>query len=91
MKRARKKLGDKTFGSLKGLLAEDYDQILKKQYLDTFNGCCDEVLVVIISLCNKNPMFRFDYFSRQGEVWCLEPKKRPIIDHLSCPFNWPDL
>ncbi|KAJ1678699.1 hypothetical protein EV182_003526 [Spiromyces aspiralis] len=91
MKRARRKLGDKTFRSLAGLLAEGYDQILEKQHLDTFNGCCDEVLVVIISLCGTSPLFQLDCFGRQGEVWRPEPKKRPIIDHLSCPFNWPDL
>ncbi|KAJ1669613.1 hypothetical protein EV182_008679, partial [Spiromyces aspiralis] len=45
MKRACLKLGGKTFRSLVGLLAEGYDQILEKQHLDTFNGCCDEVLV----------------------------------------------
>ncbi|KAJ1675936.1 hypothetical protein EV182_000295 [Spiromyces aspiralis] len=91
MRRARRKLGAKTFRSLAGLLAEGYDQVLEKQHLDTFNGCCGEVLVVVVSLCGTSPLFRFDYFGRQGEVWCLEPKKRSIIDHLSCPFNWPDL
>ncbi|KAJ1679806.1 hypothetical protein EV182_001291 [Spiromyces aspiralis] len=91
MKRARRKLGDKTFRSLVGLLAEGYDQILEKQCLDTFNGCCDEVLVVVVSLCGTSPLFQLDCFGRQGQVWRPESKKRPIINHLSCPFNWPDL
>ncbi|KAJ1676356.1 hypothetical protein EV182_008358, partial [Spiromyces aspiralis] len=66
--RARRKLGDKTFRSLAGLLAKGYDQILEKKYLSTFNGCCDEVLVVVASFSGKRCLFQFEYFKyRAGD------------------------
>ncbi|KAJ1675900.1 hypothetical protein EV182_000346 [Spiromyces aspiralis] len=89
--RARRKLGDKTFRSLAGLLAKGYKQILEKQYLDTFNGCCDEVLVVVASFSGGRCLFQFEYFKHRAEVWYLDPERHPVVDDLACPHNWPDL
>ncbi|KAJ1679938.1 hypothetical protein EV182_001012 [Spiromyces aspiralis] len=87
--RARRKLGDKTFESLAGLLAEGYDQVLENKHLDTFNGCCDEVLVVVASFSGKHCLFRFEYFKHLEGDWCLDTDRHPIVDDLACPFNWP--
>ncbi|KAJ1680287.1 hypothetical protein EV182_000305 [Spiromyces aspiralis] len=89
--RVRRKLGKKTFGYLKRLLAKGYKQILKKKYLATFNGCCDEVLVIVISFSSKHCLFQFEYFKRQAGGWYLDTKSHPVVDDLACPNNWPDL
>ncbi|KAJ1674468.1 hypothetical protein EV182_003212 [Spiromyces aspiralis] len=88
--RARRKLGDKTFESLKGLLATGYDRALKK-YLNTFNECCDEVLVIVASFSGKHCLFRFEYFKRTRVAWSLDPERHPVVDDLACPYNWPGL
>ncbi|KAJ1678229.1 hypothetical protein EV182_004505 [Spiromyces aspiralis] len=90
-KRARRKLGDKTFRSLAGLLAESYDQILKNKYLSTFNGCCDEALVVVASFSGRRCLFQFKYFKRLEGGWCPDPERHPVVDDLACPYNWPGL
>ncbi|KAJ1680304.1 hypothetical protein EV182_000252 [Spiromyces aspiralis] len=87
--RARRRLGDKTFRSLAGLLAKGYDQILENRYLDPFNGCCDEVLVVVISFSGKRCLFQFEYFKYRAGDWYLDPERHPIVDDLACPYNWP--
>ncbi|KAJ1674878.1 hypothetical protein EV182_002383 [Spiromyces aspiralis] len=89
--RARRKLYFKTFKSLKGLLAKGYKQILEKKYLNTFNECCDEVLVVVASFSGKHCLFQFEYFKRQAGDWCFDSERHPIVDNLACPYNWPGL
>ncbi|KAJ1675076.1 hypothetical protein EV182_001984 [Spiromyces aspiralis] len=89
--RACKKLGDKTFRSLAGLLAEGYDQVLENKYLSTFNGCCDEVLVVVASFSGGRCLFQFEYFKYRAEDWSLDPERHPVVDDLACPYNWPGL
>ncbi|KAJ1679592.1 hypothetical protein EV182_001733 [Spiromyces aspiralis] len=87
--RACGKLGGRTFRSLAGLLAKGYDQILEKQYLDTLYGCCDEVLVVVISFSGKRCLFRFECFKYLMGTWCLDTERHPVVDDLACPYNWP--
>ncbi|KAJ1680292.1 hypothetical protein EV182_000278 [Spiromyces aspiralis] len=89
--RVRRKLGKKTFGYLKRLLAKGYKQILEKKYLSAFDGCCDEVLVVIASFSGKHCLFQFEYFKRQAGDWCFDSERHPIVDDLACPYNWPGL
>ncbi|KAJ1674582.1 hypothetical protein EV182_002981 [Spiromyces aspiralis] len=89
--RARKKLGDKTFESLTGLLAEGYDQTRKNKYLDTLYGYCDEALVVIASFSGKRCLFQFECFKYLVGTWCLDTENHPIVDDLACPYNWPGL
>ncbi|KAJ1677618.1 hypothetical protein EV182_005797, partial [Spiromyces aspiralis] len=91
MKRARRKLGKGVFRSLEELLAEGYDQILEKKYLDTFNGCCDEVLVVVALFSGRHCLFRFEYFTHLEGDWCFDPESHPIVGDLACPYNWPDM
>ncbi|KAJ1677195.1 hypothetical protein EV182_006676, partial [Spiromyces aspiralis] len=91
MERACRKLGDKTFRSLRRLLTKGYNQILKNKYLSIFNGCCDEVLVIVASFSGGRCLFQFEYFKRQAEDWCLDSERHPIVDYLACPYNWPDL
>ncbi|KAJ1674551.1 hypothetical protein EV182_003053 [Spiromyces aspiralis] len=87
--RARRKLGKKTFGCLKRLLAEGHDQITQKKYLDTLSRWCNEALVVTVSFSSGRYLFRFEYFKRIEMDWCLNTDRHPIVDDLTCPLNWP--
>ncbi|KAJ1679080.1 hypothetical protein EV182_002768 [Spiromyces aspiralis] len=87
--RACKRLGKKTFGCLKRLLAEGYNQTIDNKYLDTFNGCCDEALVVVVSFSSGRYLFQFEHFKRLAGDWCLDTERHPIVDYLACPYNWP--
>ncbi|KAJ1678252.1 hypothetical protein EV182_004450 [Spiromyces aspiralis] len=89
--RIRRKLGKKTFGYLKRLLANGYKRIRENRYLDIFNGCCDEVLVIVISFSGKRCLFQFEYFKRRVGDWYLDPERHPVVDNLACPNNWPNL